>query len=210
MRIPSINISLFIFALIFFACNTKQSKNVVEIMDHTAHMISNNTGYADSVNAGIILQDTLKGSPERVAMQTIGKTHVHIKYHSPGVKGRIVWGGLVPYNTIWVTGAHTATSITFNNPIVIGNTKVKAGTYAIFTIPGEKEWTFILNHDYQQHLTDNYSADKDVLRVNVKPIVNTQTQRLTYTIEKQSENVGKIIFAWEKIRIEIPFELSIS
>ena len=73
MRIPSINISLFIFALIFFACNTKQSKNVIEKMDHTAHMISNNTGYADSVNAGIILEDTLKGSPERVAMQTIGK-----------------------------------------------------------------------------------------------------------------------------------------
>jgi hypothetical protein len=149
----------------------------------------------------------MKSSPERTAKASVGKTHLHITYHAPGVKGRIIWGGLVPYNAVWVTGAHTATSIQINNAIEINDKKIEAGTYAVFTIPGEKEWTFILNKNYQQHLADDYKETEDVLRMAVKPIENKMIQRLTYTINKTSENSGSISMEWEKIKIEVPFKV---
>ena len=136
-------------------------------------------GYADSVNNGQI-KDTLKKSVPRVAMATIGTTHVHINYFSPGVRDRVIWGGLVAYNTVWVTGAHAATHIQFYKPVIINNQKIEAGTYAIFTIPNKNEWIFILNKNYQQHLTDDYSTKDDLLRLKIKPQLHKLTQRLTF------------------------------
>lgn len=193
--------------IIFLACNTskKQEDKQTPHNNHNMSSISL-TGYADSVNAGLISKDTMKSSPARTAMATIGKTHIHISYHSPGVKGRIIWGGLVPYNTVWVTGAHSATSLQINNPIEINNKKVEAGTYAIFTIPGENEWIFILNKNHTQHLTDNYSELDDILRLPVKPAENELTQRLTYTVTKTGGESGNISMQWEKVKIDIPFK----
>lgn len=197
-------------AILFCACNSRadETKENDSAATHDMHNIQMaSSGYADSVNNGLIVQDTMKSSPERIAMVSIGKAHLHIGYHSPGVKGRIIWGGLVPYNTVWVTGAHTATSLQLNNPIEINNKKIEAGTYAVFTIPGEKEWTFILNKNYQQHLADDYKETEDVLRMAVKPIENKMIQRLTYTIKNTSENSGSISMEWEKIKIEVPFKV---
>ena len=193
--------------IIFLACNTskKQEDKQTPHNNHNMSSISL-TGYADSVNAGLIVTDTMKSSPARTAMATVGKTHIHITYHSPGVKGRIIWGGLVPYNTVWVTGAHSATSLQINNPIEINNKKVEAGTYAIFTIPGENEWIFILNKNHTQHLTDNYSELDDILRLPVKPAENELTQRLTYTVTKTGNESGNISMQWEKVKIDIPFK----
>ncbi|MGF2411221.1 MAG: DUF2911 domain-containing protein [Ferruginibacter sp.] len=191
------------------ACNTKTDKSKVKEADatHDKHnMISSSSGYADSVNNGLIAADTMKGSPKRTAMATAGKTRVFISYHSPGVKGRVIWGGLVPYNNVWVTGAHAATSIQINYPVEINRQRIEAGTYAIFTIPGEKEWLFIINKNYQQHLTDDYRESEDVLRIVVKPAENKMTQRLTYTITTSGETGGNILMEWEKIRIAVPFK----
>ena len=192
--------------MIFFACNTNKKQEDKQI-PHNNHNMSGIplTGYADSINAGLIVTDTMKSSPARTVMATVGKTHLHISYHSPGVKGRIIWGGLVSYKTVWVTGAHSATSIQINRPISINNKTVEVGTYAIFTIPGEKEWIFILNKNYEQHLTDNYSATDDVVRLAVKPEQNELTQRLTYTVAKTGDTSGNISMQWEKIEIVIPF-----
>lgn len=125
--------------------------------------------YADSVNTGIITADTLKGSVHRITMANIGAVHVHIDYSSPGVKGRIIWGGLVPYDQVWVAGAHKATSVDFSGDVVIGDKPVAKGKYAIFAIPGKENWTIILNKKWDQHLTDEYSDKEDVLRLQVKP-----------------------------------------
>jgi Protein of unknown function (DUF2911) len=192
---------------IFMACNTNNKQKDKSNSSHNNHTMSDIavSGYADSVNAGLIEKDTMKSSPARTAMATVGKTHLHISYHSPGVKGRIIWGGLVPYNTVWVTGAHSATSIQINRPISINNKTVEAGTYAIFTIPGEKEWIFILNKNHEQHLTDNYSATDDIVRLAVKPEQNELTQRLTYTVAKTGDKSGNISMQWEKVKIVIPF-----
>jgi hypothetical protein len=163
-------------------------------------------GYADSVNNGLVKTDTYKSSVRRETHGEIGEAHIVINYGSPGVRGRNIWGGLVGYDEVWVSGAHTATSITFESDVQINNTKVAAGTYAFFTIPGKKEWTLILNKNYNQHLADDYSDKEDVLRVVVKAqSVKNIVQRLTYTIDsKEGSTSGSISLMWEKIKVTLP------
>jgi hypothetical protein len=79
--------------------------------------------YADSMNSGLIPVDTLKGSPVREVTEKVGGNQIHIKYGSPGVRGRAIWGELVPYDKVWVTGAHHATAIEFSHEVTIGEKK---------------------------------------------------------------------------------------
>jgi hypothetical protein len=175
--------------------------------DHSQHSMNMEVvGYSDSVNSGLIAEDTMKGSPVRTAMNTLHGTHVHIEYGSPGVKGRIIWGGVVPYNMVWVTGAHQATHINFYKEVIIADQKIPKGRYAIFTIPGETEWTVIINRNYKQHLTDAYDAKEDLVRVKVKPEVHPFTARLTYGVEELADNNSVINILWEKIKIGLPFK----
>ncbi len=144
--------------------------------------------------------DTFKKSIPCITKATIKNAEVEVNYYSPGVKNRTIWGGLVPYGEVWVTGAHNATSFRINQSFSIGDTKVDAGKYAIFTIPGKDEWIFILNKNYQQHLADHYKQEEDVLRLTVKPVwANTVTERLQYSVIE-----NKLVIAWEKWSIEIP------
>ena len=103
--------------VLMIACNndekTGQSAETKAGDDHSSHTAVASNDYSDSVNSGIITEDTLKGSPHRTAMATVNGTHVHIEYNSPGVKGRSIWGGLVAYDKVWATGAHNATSVQF-------------------------------------------------------------------------------------------------
>jgi hypothetical protein len=191
---------------VFIGCTNHSNDQKQAEQIHTDHVAKKPSRYADSVNAGLIAVDTMKSSTPRVSMATIGNAHVHISYYSPGVKGRIIWGGLVPYNTVWVTGAHSATSMSIDNPIIIDDKKIEAGTYAIFTIPGEQEWIFILNKNYQQHLADDYSEQEDVLRFIMRPVANEMTQRLTYKVVKHTNNKGRIEILWDKLKLIVPFE----
>lgn len=145
-------------------------------------------------------KDTTKKSIKCAAVGKIGTANIRINYYSPGVRGRIIWGGVVPMNEVWVTGAHSATNIEIDKKFRIGNKTLPAGTYAVFTIPSANEWTFILNKNYNQHLTDQYDAKDDLIRIKVKPVATVQTtERLQYYIDR-----GKISMAWEKKRIDIP------
>lgn len=171
------------------------------------HQHVSGNGYADSVNKGLIPKDTLKSSPKRVAMETIGQTHIHIEYGSPGVKGRMIWGGLVAYDQVWATGAHNATSVDFSTDVTIGGKKIKKGKYALFTIPGKTEWIIILNSKYGQHLADEYKEAEDIVRVSVKPIKKTQPiQRLTYSIQPQGKE-AVIMIEWEYLSVGLPVKL---
>ncbi len=154
------------------------------------------------------IPDERKGSIKTIAVSTLGKAQIKINYYSPAVRGRIIWGGLVPLDKVWVTGAHSATSIEFDQDMIIANEVVAAGKYAFFTIPGKDTWTIILNQDWRQHLTDRYDEKKDVLRVSVKPEVEDKNQeRLRYVIEKDSDTQGEIVMYWEKIEISLPFTI---
>ena len=152
--------------------------------------------------------DTLKGSLKAEAIGKIGDTEIKVSYHSPAVRGRIVWGGLVPFDKVWVAGAHMATSIEFNNDLVIDGKTIPTGKYAFFTIPGKDEWTIIINKNWQQHLTDKYDAKEDVVRVKVKPETEEPHQeRLRYEIEADSKIQGEIVVYWEKLEISLPVSL---
>lgn len=186
------------------ACQEQPAKENKTDQQQTTTPVSS-FNYADSINNGTISTDTLKGSPARTTTAIIGKTRLTIAYHSPGVKDRIIWGGLVPYNKVWVTGAHSATSIQIDHPITIADKKIETGKYAIFTIPSEKEWIVIINKNHQQHLADDYTETEDVMRLTTKPTENQLVQRLTYSIVKQDDQKGEIVITWEKIKIIVPF-----
>ncbi|MCE2894270.1 MAG: DUF2911 domain-containing protein [Flammeovirgaceae bacterium] len=142
-------------------------------------------------------------------MATLGKNEIKIAYYPRAVRGRIIWGGLVPLDKVWVTGAHSATSIEFNQDIIIENNIIAAGKYAFFTIPSREEWTIIINKNWRQHLTDRYDEKEDVLRVKVVPEVEVKSQeRLRYVIEKKSEKDGEIVLTWEKLEVSLPFKVN--
>ena len=154
--------------------------------------------------------DTLKGSLKAMAMGTIGNAGITINYHSPAVRGRVIWGGLVPFSNVWVTGAHRATSIEFNQEVIIGGVNVPAGKYALFTIPGKEEWTIIINKNWEQHLADDYNQKDDIVRVKVKPETEEKNQeRLRYVIETEDDSTGEIVIYWEKLEISLPIKASL-
>jgi hypothetical protein len=198
------NLLLCFQIVIVFSCSSKKSSDS-RPFDTTAQEKS-------FKNENTIIQkqsqpDSLKGSIKAEAFEKVGDLTIKIFYYSPAVRGRIIWGGLVPLDKVWVTGAHSATSIEFNQDIVIENTTIAAGKYAFFTIPGKEEWTVILNKNWRQHLTDRYNEKEDVLRVNLKPEVEEKNQeRLRYVIEKDSEREGEIVMYWEKVEISLPFK----
>jgi hypothetical protein len=152
--------------------------------------------------------DTLKKSIPKEVHAQVGQAHLMLYYHAPAVRGRMIWGGLVPYGEVWVTGAHRATAWEFNRDIVIGNTTIAAGKYAIFTIPGKEQWTIIINRNWNQHLADDYDAKEDVVRINVTPQnIAALQERLAYGIKAQSDHQGILTIRWEKILISLPFTI---
>ncbi len=152
-----------------------------------------------------LVKDTSKKSIRSMAVAIIQGDSVKINYHSPGVRKRIIWGGLVPYDEVWVTGAHDATTIEMGKTFIIGEKEIPAGKYAFFTIPGKKEWIIIINKNWEQHLATEYDEKEDVVRIKVKPKKNVHTERLQYFIEHKNGSNGEIAVAWEKVRIEFPF-----
>lgn len=152
-------------------------------------------------------RDTLKGSLKALATGKIGNTVVTINYYSPAVRGRVIWGGLVPFEQVWVTGAHRATNIEFEGPVQIGDSRIPAGKYAFFTIPDKIEWTIIINKNWDQHLTDEYNQKDDLVRIKVRPeFTDINQERLRYVIQDEDEERGDgiIITYWEKMKVSLP------
>ncbi|MCC9169006.1 DUF2911 domain-containing protein [Pontibacter harenae] len=149
--------------------------------------------------------DTLKGSLKAEAHGQIGNAHLMLTYHSPAVRGRMIWGGLVAYDQVWVTGAHSATSLSTDKDIMVEGESLPTGKYALFTIPGKDEWTVIINKNWEQHLADDYAASDDVLRIKVIPQAADQHQeRLRYEILSEKENEGAIVISWENLKVAVP------
>lgn len=204
--------SIIIVILGLMGCNVDNPSNPQVMDDHSTHMNGlpslDDYTYADSVNAGLITADSLKGSPRRVTNAQVEDLNVRISYGSPGVRGRVIWGGLVGYDEVWATGAHMATEVEFSKDVLIQDKVVPAGAYAFFTIPGKDEWTLILNSNWDQHLADDYSQDLDVVRLRVTLMkTETMTPRLTYRIVTgQSDDTSEIVMNWEYIQVSLPFE----
>ena len=159
-------------------------------------------------STAIASRDTSKKSIASEVKKWIGNTDIIINYHSPGVRGRVIWGGLVPYAEVWVTGAHNATTLEVGKDFQAGDKTIPAGKYALFTIPGKKEWTVIINKNWDQHLADEYAEKDDVVRVKVKPQTTEEVaERLKFEIDQTGERRANIIISWEKIRV--PFHIEV-
>ncbi len=162
------------------------------------------------LNDGVVIgkqlqEDTLKGSLKAYAKGKVGDAEFKITYHSPAVRGRIVWGGLVPFDRVWVTGAHMATTIESNFDFNLVETVITAGKYGLFTIPGKDKWTVIINKNWQQHLTDEYDSKDDIARLEITPSQLQENQeRLQYEVIAKSEFECTITMAWDKVKLSIP------
>lgn len=122
-----------------------------------------------------------------------------VQYGRPSVNGREVFGKLIAYGAVWRTGADEATTITFAKDATVAGKPVKAGTYALFTIPGEKTWTVILNSQAQQWGAYKYDEAKDVLRAEVSVESHEATEALTF-----ADGDGAIYIQWDDIAVKIP------
>lgn len=147
-------------------------------------------------------------SPSASTMAMIGDAHIHIDYSSPGVRGRSIFGTLIPYNKLWRAGANQATSIETNADLLIDGQILASGKYGFFIIPSEKKWTIIFNKRWDQHGTDKYTEAEDVLRLEVTPTRLIELQEhLKYQVAEVSEQAGILILTWEKTKLEVPFQL---
>jgi hypothetical protein len=130
-------------------------------------------------------------------------TNVKVSYGQPSKRDREIFGKLVPYGEVWRTGANEATEITFAKDGTFGGKPVKAGTYSLFTIPGEKEWTFILNSELKQWGAYKYNEikGKDVLKVKAPAttISGAPVEKFTITLP-----AGKLVLEWDKTKVEVP------
>ncbi len=145
-------------------------------------------------------------SPHETTMSMIGDAHIHIDYSSPGVRNRIIFGGLLAYDMVWQAGAHNATWLETNQDLIIDGKTLPAGKYGFFTIPSKKEWTIIFNTNWDQHGKDDYDEKEDVLRFKVKSIPSeTTTEHLEYKVRKITDTQGSISLAWEKVLIDFNF-----
>ena len=148
-------------------------------------------------------------SPHTSTMAMIGDAHIHIDYSSPGVRDRMIFGGLLAYDQVWQAGAHMATWIETDKDLVIDGQELPAGKYGFFTIPSKNEWTIIFNSNWDQHGKDDYDEKDDVIRFKVTPIITDEiTEHLEYKVNKLSETEGTISLAWEKVTISFPFKLN--
>jgi hypothetical protein len=143
--------------------------------------------------------DATRASKNGEASFKAGSVDVVIHYGRPQAKGRTVWGELVPYGKVWRTGADEATTITFTSDATLGGKPVKAGTYGLFTIPGETEFTLILNQTAAQWGAYEYDASKDVLRVNVTPEAGPSVE--AFTIEAEGDTLW---LKWAEVKVPVP------
>jgi hypothetical protein len=175
------------FAIALSACSVKTEN------EHGAHD-TEKTPTSDS--------NQKSKSPRTSTMAMIGENHIHIDYSAPSMRGRQVFGGLVAYDEVWVTGAHKATNISFGKDVIIQGTPIKAGKYGVFTIPGEKKWTIIINNKWDMHLADDYQQTDDILRFDVDvETLPENVEELTFSVLNNEDNSVIISIAWSNVKV---------
>jgi hypothetical protein len=154
------------------------------------------------------LLDLPRQSQNAQVSQTIGITDVTVKYSRPLVKDRKVWGGLVPYGDVWRAGANENTTITFSTPVSIEGKPLDQGTYGLFMIPTENDWTVIFSKTNTAWGAFTYKQDEDVLRVTVKPTASEFHNALIYDFDQVTPDSALVTLRWDKLAV--PFKVSVN
>lgn len=180
--------------LIGIGCQPQPTTNTtdpeVKQLASTAQSLSSNT------KRDVPLNNRL--SPLKRSAGTIGRSMTILSYGSPAIKGRIVWGALVPYGEIWRTGANEATHIRFDQDMLIEGQPLAAGDYALFTIPTRDDWTIIFNSNWKSWGTE-YDASTDALRVKV-PFKKVRSIQEELSIDVLKDG---ILIAWDKLEVKV-------
>lgn len=148
---------------------------------------------------------TPRPSPAASLNQTVGLTDVTIKYARPGVRGRTIWGDLVPYGKVWRTGANEATTITFSEDVTINGQKLPRGTYSLHTTPGPDQWTIHFNSVADQWGSYSYDPAKDVVKVTAKPQRADFREWLTFEIPEMTTDTATVMIRWADLAV--PFTI---
>lgn len=147
-------------------------------------------------------------SPKASVSRTIGVTDVSIEYSSPSVRGRKIWGELVPFGEVWRTGANAATTLKLSDSLKVAGKELPAGSYSLFTIPTPEKWTVIVNSKVVG--PDQYDAKNDVMRFDVKPEkAPTTAEQLSFHIRGEGMGKGTIGMHWENVKISFPVEVDV-
>lgn len=145
-----------------------------------------------------------QASPAARVEQRVGVTEFSVQYSSPGVKGRTIWGELVPYDELWRTGANAATKLEASTAFTFGGKDVAAGTYALYTIPTKSSWTVILNSNAEAGGTRGYDEKNDVARITVKPEAAPMRERLTFIFSNTVDDGTRLDLEWDTLRVSVP------
>jgi tetratricopeptide (TPR) repeat protein len=146
-------------------------------------------------------------SPTATLTQTVGLTEVGVTYSRPGVKDRTIFGGLEKWGNIWRTGANASTKVKFSDDVTIEGNKIAAGEYALYTIPGESEWTIIFNTNLTLWGTGGYKEEEDAVRFTVKPVkLNDKIESLVIDFSNFTYTGAKMNIKWEKTLISFSVE----
>jgi hypothetical protein len=146
-------------------------------------------------------------SPAAKVTQEVGVTDVTVDYSSPAVKGRPIWGALVPWEQPWRTGANQASKITFSRDVTFGGKPVPAGTYAIVSFPTQKGWTVALNKELGLFAGKTYSEKDDVVRVSATTAEIPHRERLAFIFSNTTEDATSLDMEWEKLRVSVPIQV---
>jgi hypothetical protein len=142
-------------------------------------------------------QDKPKPSPASTATGKAGNVNITITYSAPSVKGRTIWGALVPFGKVWRTGANDATTFEIDGDVKIEGKTLAKGKYSLFTIPDEGEWTIIINKNAKQWGAFSYKAEDDVLRFKAK---SSKSASFNEALKFQVEN-GNVSILWENLAV---------
>jgi hypothetical protein len=152
-------------------------------------------------------------SPNATLSQTLGITNVTVTYSRPGVRGRTVWGDLVPYGKPWRTGANDATTFACTTDLRVNGQPLPAGTYSFFTIPGPSEWIVVFNKQKDLWGAFSYDSTQDQLRVKAKPEPSENHEWMEFAFEDLAPDAlpqcpasGKLVLRWEKLAVPITIE----
>ena len=146
----------------------------------------------------------LRVSPASTLSQEIGISRIDLAFARPAVKGRKIWGELVPFGQVWRAGANSATVITFSHAAKVAGKSVPAGSYGFFVIPGDKSWTLILNKKAKQWGAYEYKAEDDLLRWEAAPQAGPFLEYLDYRVLPVDTGAAIVELGWEKLRVSFP------
>jgi hypothetical protein len=150
-------------------------------------------------------------SPHALVQQTVGLTDVVIDYHSPSVRGRAIWGQLVPYEQVWRAGANENTIISFADPVVLNGQAVPAGRYSFYVIPHEsQDWEVVLNRVTTHWGAEGYDPKDDQLRLKAAPEAAALHENLLFWFSELKPNGARLNLTWEKRTVSLRVETDVN